>query len=143
MAFNSIDAKAAAASIGEDGKAIYIDVRTVAEFCAGRPKGRALNIPFVFYHPKTEAEHDNDAFELVVTHHVEKTQTLVIGGDAGPRAARAANALAAMGFSDLAVMEGGIDSWRDAELPVTGDNREGVSYVSLLTPARRAKPADD
>ncbi len=37
--------------------ALYIDVRTVAEFAKGRPKGPAVNIPWLFYYPGTRAEH--------------------------------------------------------------------------------------
>jgi rhodanese-related sulfurtransferase len=31
----------------------YVDVRTVAEFATGHPRGKVVNIPSVFYHPTT------------------------------------------------------------------------------------------
>ena len=57
-------------------------------------------------------------------------------------AAAAAAALVAAGCSGVAVVEGGLAAWRTALLPTTRENREGSSYVSLLTGYRRKdKPA--
>jgi rhodanese-related sulfurtransferase len=139
MPIKSIDAKETAGKIGPGGGATYVDVRTVAEFTAGRPKGRAINVPVEFHHPKTGATHANDAFTLVVRHTLDRAAPLIVGADAGDRAARAADILAGAGFTEIEILPGGLTGWRKAELPVTGDNRDGVSYVSLLTPARRAK----
>jgi rhodanese-related sulfurtransferase len=139
MTFPSIDAKEAAEKIGPDGPATYVDVRTVAEFAAGRPKGRAVNLPIEFYHPSTKATHGNDAFQMVATHALDLATPLVVGADTGPRAGQAADALADAGFTHVEVAKDGLPGWQAAGLPVTGDNRPGVSYVSLLTPARRAK----
>lgn len=136
---NSIGAEDAAGKIGPGGDATYVDVRTVMEFTAGRPKGRAINVPIEFHHPKTKQAHPNDAFELVMRHAREATASLIVGADAGPRARQAADVLARAGFTEVEILTGGLTGWRDAGLPVTGDNRDGVSYVSLLTPARRAK----
>ena len=56
----------------------------------------------------------------------------------------AADILVEAGYTNVAVMLGGLQQWQQCALPVTGDNREGVSYVSLLTPAkRRKKPKGD
>lgn len=135
-----ISAVDAAGAIGDDGAATYVDVRTVAEFVQGRPRGRAINVPLVFHHPTTGAEHDNDAFALVVEHTLgDRGQAIVVGADNSERGARAAERLTELGYGDVRLLEGGIEAWREAGLPVTGDNRDGVSYVSLLTPARRAK----
>ncbi|NQV20860.1 MAG: rhodanese-like domain-containing protein [Rhodospirillales bacterium] len=139
MTYTSIGAPDTAAKIGPDGKATYIDVRTVAEFAAGRPKGRAINVPIEFTHPTTKEIHANTAFELVMQHTLDPATPLIVGADDGPRAAQAAEALAVAGFTDIAVLADGLPGWQTAGLPVTKDNRDGVSYVSLLTPARRAK----
>ncbi len=126
--------------INHSESAIYIDVRTVAEFIEGHPKGKVINIPIVFYHPKTGDAHPNDAFTLVANHGLSHEDAIIIGADDSDRATVAAKSLNEAGFSNISVMEEGLPGWRKQELPVTGDNRPGVSYVSLLTPARRAKP---
>lgn len=139
MAFPVISPQGTLERITGDGDATYVDVRTVAEFAAGRPKGRAINVPIVFYHPKTEAIHANEAFALVMQHTLDRSTPLIVGGDDGERAGQAAGALAEAGFSEVELMLGGLPKWQAAGLPVTGDNRDGVSYASLLTAARRAK----
>ena len=65
---------------------------------------------------------------------------MIVGADDGDRAERAVEVLSKLGYGNLHVLPGGINEWRASNLPVTGDNRDGVSYVSLLTPAKRAKP---
>ncbi len=70
-------------------------------------------------------------------HTLALSTPLIVGGDDGPRAATAAAALRAAGFTDVSVMSAGLPGWRAAGLPVTGNNADGVSYVSLLTPAKR------
>ena len=123
--------------IGPAGTATYVDVRTVGEFVKGHPRGRVINVPIEFYHPKTGAAHPNASFVLVMEHTCAKDAGVVIGADDGPRAANAAATLAAAGFGNVQIMAGGFESWRTSGLPVTGNNADGVSYVSLLTPAKR------
>ena len=123
--------------IAADGLSTYVDVRTVAEFVAGHPRGRVINVPIEFYHPKTGAAHGNASFLLVMAHTLPLTTPLIVGGDEGPRAGAAAAALSAAGYQDVSVMSAGLAGWRVSGLPVTGNNAPGVSYVSLLTPARR------
>lgn len=123
--------------ISADGNATYVDVRTVAEFVKGHPRGRVINVPIEFYHPHTGAAHANASFVLVMEHTCTKELSLVVGADDGPRAAAAAAALAAAGYTNVQVMAGGLANWRASGLPVTGNNADGVSYVSLLTPAKR------
>lgn len=123
--------------IAADGAATYVDVRTVAEFVTGHPRGRVINVPIEFYHPKTEAAHANASFQLVMEHTLPLDTPLIVGADEGPRAEAAADALRAAGYTDVSVMSAGLPGWRAAGLPVTGNNADGVSYVSLLTPAKR------
>lgn len=122
---------------GQDPALTYVDVRTVGEFCAGRPKGRAVNIPWEFHAPGGGAPHPNPAFVPIVETLFAPAARLVIGADAGPRALQAAQALQAAGYHGVSVLAGGIDAWRSARLLVSTDNRPGVSYVSLLTRYRR------
>lgn len=123
--------------IGDDGSATYVDVRTVAEFVAGHPRGRVVNIPIEFHHPQGGPAHPNASFVLVATHALALDADLVVGADDGPRALAAADALVAAGFTRVQVMSAGFAGWRTSGLPVTGYNADGVSYVSLLTPAKR------
>jgi thiosulfate/3-mercaptopyruvate sulfurtransferase len=119
----------------------FLDVRTVAEFAAGRPKGAAANIPWEFRHPTTQAPLANDAFLLVVGHRFARDAALIVGDGGDGRAQAAAQCLRDAGFSDVTVLDGGFPAWLAARLPTTTDNREGVSYVSLLTRARRGDQA--
>jgi rhodanese-related sulfurtransferase len=141
MSFKVISPLAAFERMAVEGDATYIDVRTVAEFAQGRPKGRAINLPLEFYHPTTGETHPNEAFTLVIQHALATTTSLIVGADDGERAGQAAELILAAGFNAVELMLGGITTWRAAGLAVTGDNRDGVSYASLLTAARRAKPA--
>ena len=118
----------------------YIDVRTVAEFVSGHPRGPVVNVPYIFHHPQNDDEYPNDSFLLVVEDNYAKDDALIIGDDVGDRANRAAEALTDAGYSNVSVMLGGMQQWQQCDLPITGDNRDGVSYVSLLTPAKRRKP---
>lgn len=140
MNITVLEPRAAAERFQEDGALQYVDVRTVAEFAQGRPLLRTVNVPFVFHHPLTMAAIDNRSFVEIVSHLFPPATPLVLGagGDADDhRALRAAELLAGAGYADLAVMMPGFEAWRAALLPTTRDNRDGVSYVSLLTRFRR------
>ena len=115
----------------------YVDVRTVAEFVQGRPKGKAINVPVVFFHPATDEVFQNDSFDLVMDDVCPKETALIMGCEKGPRAKQAAEKLTAAGYTNVSIMEAGNVGWNAANLPTTTDNRDGVSYVSLLTPAKR------
>ena len=117
----------------------YIDVRTVAEFVSGHPRGPVVNVPIVFHHPHNDDKYPNDSFLLVIEDNYEKNAALIIGDEDGERAQTAADALVEAGYENISVMLGGLKQWQHCALPVTGDNRDGVSYVSLLTPAKRRK----
>lgn len=120
-----------------DAAVMYIDVRTVAEFAAGHPRGRVVNVPFVFYHPTTKAVYPNTSFLQVLEDLCPKDTPLVVGCDTGERAAQAAQQLLEAGYTNVAVMQEGFSGWRASGLPVTTDNRDGISYVSHLTRVKR------
>ncbi len=117
--------------------ALYIDVRTVAEFAKGRPKGPAVNIPWLFYYPGTRAEHPNESFLLVIEALYAKDTPLVLGCMDDTRAVPAAQCLAAAGYQNLRLLRGGFTAWRAKQMISSTDNRPGVSYVSLLTQVKR------
>ncbi len=123
--------------IAAEGNATYVDVRPVAAFVKGHPRGRVINVPYVFYHPVTGARHANASFLLVLQHACPLTTPLIVGGDADELPEHAAAELVAAGYAELAIMPAGLGGWRACGLSVTGNNRDGVSYVSLLTPAKR------
>jgi len=117
--------------------AVYIDVRTVAEFASGHPRGKVVNIPIIFHHPNTKEIFPNKSFLLVVEDLYSKDTPLVVGCDQEERARQAEQQLLEAGYTDIAVMQEGFTGWRQARLPATTDNRDGISYVSLLTKVKR------
>ena len=120
-----------------DAETTYVDVRTVAEFATGHPKGKVINVPIVFFYPTTKAVFQNESFDLVMAEVCPKETPLIVGCEQGPRAKQAVERLAAAGYENVHLMEAGHAGWKAAALPVTADNRDGISYVSLLTPAKR------
>ena len=120
-----------------DAATTYVDVRTVAEFATGHPKGKVINVPIVFFHPTTKAVFQNESFDLVMAEVCPKETPLIVGCEQGPRAKQAVERLTAAGYENVHLMEAGHAGWKAAALPVTADNRDGISYVSLLTPAKR------
>ncbi len=109
--------------------AIYLDVRTEAEFAAGHPEG-ALNVPVVFIKGPGQME-PNPEFAAVVEQAIPKGVKLVVGCLAGGRSQRACEILEGCGYTDLTNVRGGfggardaagavvVPGWRDAGLPVS------------------------
>jgi len=87
------------------GNTIVLDVRTPSEFAQGHIKG-AINI-----------SHDqiNDNLSKIIGY---KNQTVVVHCRSGRRAVSAENALRAAGFSDLRHLEGDMNGWQAADLPL-------------------------
>ena len=123
--------------LNKDAATTYVDVRTVAEFATGHPKGKIINVPIVFFHPTTKAVFPNESFDLVMDEVCPKETPLIVGCEKGPRARQAVERLTAAGYESVHLMEAGHAGWKAAKLPTTADNRDGISYVSLLTPAKR------
>ena len=120
-----------------DPTAVYIDVRTVAEFADGHPRGKVVNIPIVFHHPTTKETYPNNSFLEVIHSLYAKDVPLIVGCEKGKRAQQAAAQLLQDGYTHVCIMPDGYAGWREQQLPKTTDNRPGVSYVSLLTPVKR------
>lgn len=83
--------------------AVVVDVREYIEFAAGHIEGARL-VPLGKVDQLAEAW--------------PREQALVVVCKAGSRAERARQRLAAMGFADLMVLEGGMDRWRAEGRPV-------------------------
>ena len=137
MSVKPLSPREASELLSGNDKAAYVDVRTVAEFAAGHPRGKVVNIPIVFYHPTTKEIYSNGSFLEVVDSLYSKEIPLIIGGDDRGRAQQAAEQLRAAGYTNICVMPEGVHGWRAQKLPTTTDNRDGVSYASLLTPVKR------
>jgi rhodanese-related sulfurtransferase len=128
----------------KDAKVVYLDVRTVPEFSAGHPQ-RGINIPAFFFQQPGQPMPNAD-FVKVVEANLAKDATIVVGCQAGARSQRAADMLDKAGYTDVSNVMGGfgggqdqsgkaIAGWRDSGLPVTTDNGEGASYLSLAAKA--------
>lgn len=117
--------------------AVYIDVRTVSEFAAGHLRGKVVNVPIVFHHPTTKEIYPNTSFLAVIHSLYAKDAPLIVGCEKGNRAQQAVEQLSQDGYTNLCIMPEGYTGWREQKLPTTTDNRDGVSYVSLLTPVKR------
>jgi len=93
-------------------EAIYLDVRTEAEFSAGHPEG-AINIPVVFIKGPGQMEVNPD-FLAVAEKVLPKNKKLVVGCMAGGRSQRACEMLEEAGYTDLTNVRGGFGGQRDA-----------------------------
>jgi len=124
--------------------AIYLDVRTEAEFARGYPAG-AINIPVIFIHGPGQMAPNND-FLAVAESVLSKDQVLVVGCMAGGRSQRACEILEAAGYQNLINVRGGfggardasgqlvVPGWLDANLPVSSELGENT-YQSLRAKA--------
>ncbi len=137
MNLNVLDPATLVAAQSADAGLVYLDVRTVAEFAGGRPRGRAANVPWVFFHPTSGEAVPNANFHGVMEANFAKESVLVVGGGEDDRAETAANALVAAGYLNVRVLQGGYPAWRRDGMLFSTDNRPGVSYVSLLMRAKR------
>ena len=120
-----------------DPSALYLDVRTEAEFEAGHPAG-ARNIPVVSFDPATHRPRPNPHFVAMVERTIPRDAKVLVGCQSGGRSQYACELLAQAGYTDVANVEGGfggardasgelvVPGWRDAGLPVeTGAARDG------------------
>src|SRR5437763_16500566 len=72
----------------QDPSAVYLDVRTEAEFEAGHPAG-ARNVPVVFFDPTTRQPMPNADFVATVGRTIPRTAKLLVGCQSGGRPAPA------------------------------------------------------
>lgn len=123
---------------------VYVDVRTVEEFEAGHPAG-ALNAPIAL--SGAGGMQPNTDFVRVMNAAFPKDARIVVGCKAGGRSLRAAQVLAAEGFTNLVDQRAGWDGARDAfgqlaepgwlraGLPVEQGQPSGRSWTDLLQKA--------
>jgi rhodanese-related sulfurtransferase len=109
-----ISPAAAHAKMTDEGYT-YVDVRTPDEFAAGHPAG-AVNVPF------------SSEFLPAMEQRFAKDAPIIVGCQVGARSARAAQALAAAGFTHVFDQRAGWDGARGpfGELVEPGWSRCGL-----------------
>lgn len=103
------------------GEALFLDVRTPAEI-------RECAIEDCLHVPHDRVAHCPDLEKL------SRDQPIVLVCGSGKRAEKAGQALAGKGFTQLEVMEGGMQEWKKHDLPV----KEGKGAISLERQVRIA-----
>src|SRR5204862_5333371 len=119
--------------------AVYVDVRSTAEFAAGHPAG-AVNIPLIERDDETGEMMPNPDFVRVVKANFEPGTPLLLGCQMGGRSMRAAEILQTFGYADVANVRGGFGGarqqgdpgWADSGLPVDVQPQPGASYAEQL-----------
>lgn len=131
MAINQQVPPEAYETMKKNPDALYLDVRTEAEFAAGHPAG-AINIPVVFIKSPGKMEL-NPEFADVVEKVIPRGRKLVVGCLSGGRSQRACEILEDAGYTDLTNVVGGfggqrdasgqvvVPGWKDSGLPVTAE----------------------
>ena len=104
-----------------DPNALFLDVRTPAEI-------RECSIGDCTSVPHDKVAHCPDLDQL------PRDQAIVLVCGSGKRAEIAGKALSEKGFTNLVVMEGGMQAWKKHDLPVT----EGEAVMSLERQVRIA-----
>ncbi len=123
MPIREITPVEAARELSPEAGAVYLDVRTAAEFDAGHPAG-ARNVPVFVFDPATGRPRPNPDFVAVVRRHLEPGTRLLVGCQSGMRSQRACELLAEAGYGDLANVRGGFGGsddtpgWAESGLPV-------------------------
>ena len=121
----------------------YVDVRSTPEYDQGHPAG-AHNVPLLDLDPATRQMLPNADFVTVMQASYAPDAKLLIGCQMGGRSARAADILAAAGYTDVSNVAGGFggardrmtgqvlsEGWAAAGLPVETDPTPGGSYAEL------------
>jgi rhodanese-related sulfurtransferase len=109
----------------------YVDVRSEVEFAQGHPKG-SVNIPIA--HKNNAGMSPNPDFVKVFEANFAKDAKVIVGCLAGGRSARAAEMLAAAGYTDLVDQRAGFGGsqseagWVNAGLPT---ETTGATYQNL------------
>lgn len=121
---------------------IYLDVRSVREFEAGRPPG-AINIPISEINPSTGQIEFNTNFLLVVNLKIPHSAKVIVGCQVGGRSARACEILRAEGYTNVVNMLGGFGGvpgpggqiaepgWSTSGYPIEKGDAGERSYQSI------------
>jgi rhodanese-related sulfurtransferase len=122
---------------------IYLDVRSVPEFEAGRPP-EALNIPIAEPDPSTGQMEFNANFLRVVDLRIPHDAKVIVGCKSGRRSAQACELLRGEGYTNVVNMIGGFGGvtgpggqivepgWSTFGFPIEKGDAGERSYKSLL-----------
>ncbi len=106
-------------------KVVIVDCRTAASYFYVGHTTMAVNVPLRFWTGKWDPEKNNYIFNRnknflpTVENRVGRDKTILLLSKAGIYGARAVNALAEAGFTEVYNITDGFDGWRKAKLPVT------------------------
>ena len=148
MSVKHVDVRQARELQSNDGYT-YVDVRSMPEYDRGHPAG-AHNVPLLHLDPATRQMLPNADFVAVMQASYAPDAKLLIGCQMGGRSARAADILAASGYTDVSNVLGGFggardratgqvvsEGWAEAGLPVEADATPGGSYAELRDSAQK------
>ena len=112
MSVKQIDPKQTYETLRQDSNAVYLDVRTSAEFEAGHVPG-AVNIPVMSPDPLSRRMTPNPNFLETVQAAYSKDKKVICGCQMGGRSQFAAEMLDRAGFTDVSNMTGGFGGAKD------------------------------
>ena len=130
----------------QESGAVYLDVRSRAEYDQGHPAG-AINVPLLDRDDETGQMQPNLDFTRVVQANFPADTTLLIGCQMGGRSARAAQILETFGFTKVSNVKGGFGGardimgrqidpgWVESGLPIEVESPSGKSYADLVDKA--------
>ena len=130
-----ISAEDAARILEQKPDAVYLDVRTEAEYRAGHPRG-AYNVPVMFFDAARRPVPNPD-FVSIVEAKFPREKTLLVGCQSGVRSQHAAEILASHGYGEVSNVAGGYGGsaaergWRASGLPIESGDPAGRSYDDL------------
>ncbi|MFN8545262.1 MAG: rhodanese-like domain-containing protein [Candidatus Binatia bacterium] len=111
MEIHQTTAEEAAATLARDPTAVYLDVRSEAEFAAGHPAG-ARNVPVLLVAPGRPPQ-PNPEFLATVERHLARDATVLVGCQSGMRSLRACELLLQAGWTAVVNVQGGFGGARD------------------------------
>lgn len=131
MPIESLDSKAAREDLAQHDGAVWVDVRTVAEYEAGHPEG-AVNVPWAVVDPATGGMTHNPDFLPTMQKHFGKDTRLYMSCQAGVRSMNACEELSNAEYTTLINVEGGYGGKRDpmGNVVVTGYADSGLPVAS-------------
>jgi rhodanese-related sulfurtransferase len=106
MSKTDVTAEEAHKLLGANSGYIYLDVRSIPEFEAGRPPG-AINIPIAEPNPSTGQMEFNPNFRRIVDSKIPHDAKVIVGCKSGGRSARACEFLRGEGYTNVLNMVGG------------------------------------
>ena len=112
MSVKQIDPRQTYETLKKDPNAVYIDVRTEAEFAGGHVPG-AVNIAVMTPDPMSRRNSPNPHFLEAVEAAFPKDKKIICGCQMGGRSQYAADMLVQAGYSDVANMVGGFGGAKD------------------------------